>query len=96
MAKNLEHLQELSCTENDIVDAHYVEPKLTISSESYNGHYMVIFKDEPDMKYYDGITKRGKQIQKFCEKDKLSSDGVTKTKLLKMKPSTVRNCANSL
>jgi len=90
-----EYLQEMGYTENDIEDAHYVEPKHTINREFYHGHYMVIFKDEPDVTYYYGITKKGKRIQQFCEKDKLSSDGVTETIEDETKHSE-ENCANSL
>jgi len=94
--KNIpEYLQEMGYTENDIEDAHYVEPKHTINREFYHGHYMVIFKDEPDVTYYYGITKKGKRIQQFCEKDKLSSDGVTETIEDATKHSE-KNCANSL
>lgn len=71
------HLKEKGYTKNDIEESHYVEPKHMINKEFYHGHYMVIFKDEPDVTYYYGITKKEKQVKQFCEKDQLFSDGVT-------------------
>ena len=71
------YLEENGYTENDIEESRYVEPKHIINNDFYQGHYMVIFQDEPDVTYYYGITKKGKQVKQFCEKDKISSDGVT-------------------
>lgn len=73
------YLEEKGYTEPNIEESHYVEPKNLINKDLYHGHYMVTFKDEPDITYYYGITKRGKRIKQFCDKDKLSSDGVTYT-----------------
>lgn len=63
------YLEEKGYTENDIKESHYVEPKHIINKDFYHGHYMVIFKDEPDMTYYYGITKKGKQVKQFCENE---------------------------
>lgn len=71
------YLEEQGYTESDIEESHYVEPKHIINKDFYQGHYMVAFKDEPDVTYYYGITKKGKQVKQFCEKDKLLPDGVT-------------------
>ncbi|MDQ0229215.1 DUF3139 domain-containing protein [Metabacillus malikii] len=71
------YLEEQGYTESDIVESHYVEPKYTTNKDFYHGHYLVVFKDEPDVTYYYGITKKGKQVKQFCEKDKLLPDGVT-------------------
>lgn len=70
-------MEEQGYTESDIEESHYVEPKHIINKDFYQGHYMVAFKDEPDVTYYYGITKKGKQVKQFCEKDKLLPDGVT-------------------
>ncbi|MGE7947633.1 DUF3139 domain-containing protein [Lysinibacillus sp. NPDC093688] len=72
-----EYLEEKGYTDEKIEKSHYVEPKYLINKDFYHGHYMVIFKDEPNTTYYYGITKKGKQVQQFCEKDILSPDGVT-------------------
>ncbi|WP_432760152.1 DUF3139 domain-containing protein [Lysinibacillus zambalensis] len=72
-----EYLEEKGYTDEIIEKSHYVEPKYLINKDFYHGHYMVIFKDEPNTTYYYGITKNGKQVQQFCEKDVLSAEGVT-------------------
>ncbi|MGE8037773.1 hypothetical protein B1B04_12400 [Lysinibacillus sp. KCTC 33748] len=71
------YLEEKGYTDEKIEKSHYVEPKYLINKDFYHGHFMVIFKDEPNTAYYYGITKKGKQVQQFCEKDVLSADGVT-------------------
>ncbi len=68
------YLKEKEMTQDMIKKSHYVEPKYLINRDFYHGHYMVIFKDEPDITYYYGVTKKGKQVRPFCEKDKVSSD----------------------
>ncbi|WP_042221832.1 DUF3139 domain-containing protein [Oceanobacillus manasiensis] len=90
-----EYLQGMGYTEDDIEDSHYVEPKHVINNEFYHGHYMVIFKAEPDVTYYYGITKNGKRVKQFCEKDKLSSDGVTEI-IENETMYSEKTCANSL
>ncbi|WP_338751196.1 DUF3139 domain-containing protein [Bacillus sp. FJAT-52991] len=72
-----EYLEDKGYTTDEIEEAHYVEPKHLINKDFYHGHYMVIFKDEPDTTYYYGITKRGKHVKQFCEKDRLLENGVT-------------------
>lgn len=71
------YLEEQGYKKSDIEESHYVEPKHNINKDFYHGHYMVVFKDEPDVTYYYGITKKGKQVKQFCEKDKLLPNGVT-------------------
>lgn len=71
------YLEEQGYTESDIEESHYVEPKHGTNRDFYQGQYMVIFKDEPDVTYYYGITKKDKQVKQFCEKDKLLPNGVT-------------------
>lgn len=68
-----EYLEEKGYTEEKIEESHYVEPKHLINKDYYHGHYMVIFKDEPNTTYLYGITKKGKRVQQFCEKDRLSN-----------------------
>ncbi|MER2262142.1 MAG: DUF3139 domain-containing protein [Psychrobacillus sp.] len=87
------YLEEKGYTENDIEESHYVETKHIINNDFYQGHYMVIFRDEPDMMYYYGITKKGKQVKQFCEKDK--TDGVTNIVVTETKYSE-KKCVNSL
>lgn len=71
------YLEEQGYTESDIEESHFVKPKHVINKDFYHGHYMVVFKDEPDVAYYYGITKKGKRVKQFCEKDKLLPDSVT-------------------
>jgi len=89
------YLEEKGYTEDEIEEAHYVEPKHVINKEFYQGHYMVIFKDEPNITYYYGIKKKQKLVKQFCEKDILSADGVTDISEEKTKHSE-KDCANSL
>lgn len=90
-----EYLEEKGYTADEINDSHYVEPKHITNKEFYQGHYSVVFKDETDTTYYYGITKKGKEVRQFCEKDVLSSDGVTHTVKNQTKYSE-ENCVNSL
>lgn len=69
------YLKEKEMTQDRIKKSLYVEPKYLINRDFHHGHYMIIFKDEPDITYYYGLTKKGKQVKQFCEKDKESSDG---------------------
>ena len=71
------YLEEQGYKDSDIEVSHFVEPKHIINKDFYHGHYMVIFKDEPNMTYYYGITKKGKRVKQFCEKDNLLPNGVT-------------------
>lgn len=89
------YLEEQGYTENDIVESHYVEPKHVINNDFYQGHYMVIFKDEPEVTYYYGITKKGKTVKQFCEKDILYSGGIIDTTTKNTKHSE-KDCDKSL
>lgn len=90
-----EYLEEKGYIDEEIEESHFVEPKHLINKDFYHGHYMVIFKDEPNTTYYYGITKKGKQVQQFCEKDRLSLDGVTEIFEGETKYSE-KECKNSL
>ncbi|WP_102028940.1 DUF3139 domain-containing protein [Salirhabdus sp. Marseille-P4669] len=70
------YLEEKGYTDTDFQEIGYVQPKHTINNDFYHGHYMVVFKDEPDTTYYYGVTKKGKEVHQFCEKDRETSDGV--------------------
>ncbi|QDZ88374.1 DUF3139 domain-containing protein (plasmid) [Priestia aryabhattai] len=89
------HLNQKGYIKNDIKEMGYVEPKYLINKDFYHGHYMVIFKDEPNMTYYYGVTKRGKEVRQFCEKDVLLKDGVTDLTEDKTKHSE-KKCVSSL
>lgn len=89
------YLKVKGYTEKEIKESHYVEPKHLINNDFYHGHYMVIFKDEPDTTYFYGITKKGKQVKQFCEKDRLSLEGVTNIVDTETKHSE-KSCVNSL
>ncbi|MEW9111425.1 MAG: DUF3139 domain-containing protein [Cytobacillus gottheilii] len=63
------YLEEQGYSNDELATAHFVEPKHTINKDFYHGHYMVEFKDEPDFTYYYGVTKKGKEVKQFCERD---------------------------
>lgn len=89
------YLESQGYSDSHIEESYYIEPKHMIDSKFYQGHYMVIFKDEPQVTYYYGVTKEGKQVKQFCEKDKESSAGVTDITEENTKHSE-EQCANSL
>lgn len=72
------YLEQRGYSDEEILQQHTVEPKLIINKDYYHAHYMVIFKDEPDVTYYYGMKKREQSIDQFCEKDVLV-EGVTTT-----------------
>ncbi|MCM3716467.1 DUF3139 domain-containing protein [Halalkalibacter oceani] len=69
------HLEQVGYTEDDIVKQHRIEPKHGINRTVYHAHYRVIFQDEPQLEYLYGLTKKGKNVVQFCEKNTLI-DGV--------------------
>lgn len=75
------HLEDLGYEEEDFVQQNFVTPNYTINKSVYQGHYLVIFKDEPELKYLYGVTKWGKKVVQFCEKETFTIEEVTeKTK----------------
>lgn len=71
------HLAEQGIKKDELKIASYGEPSYLINEDYYHGHYMVIFKDEPNTTYYYGVKKKEKDVVQFCEKDVLGKDGVT-------------------
>lgn len=65
------HLEKMGYTDEDIIKQSYVEPKYRINNSVYHGHYIVAFREEPQLEYLYGVTKRGKEVVQFCEKDTL-------------------------
>lgn len=63
------YLEEQGYSSKDIQEAHYVEPKHSINKDYLHGHYRVVFKDEPRLDYYYGLSKKGHHVKQFCEKD---------------------------
>lgn len=59
------HLEEMGYTEDQMEEAHYVEPKHLTNTGFYQGHYMVVFKDEPDITYYYGVKKKENRFSNF-------------------------------
>lgn len=72
-----EHLEEVGYKDSDIQQQSYSQPKHTISKEVYHGHYAVTFNDEPDLQYYYGVTKKGKNVVQFCSKHHASGESIT-------------------
>lgn len=64
-----EYLKEQGYADVELADAHFVAPNNSINNDFYHGHYMVKFKDDPEFTYYYGVTKRGKEVKQFCERD---------------------------
>lgn len=63
------HLEKMGYTDQEILDAHYAEEKDSNNAEYYHGNYMVKFKEEPNVTYYYGLSKKGKHVVQFCERD---------------------------
>lgn len=64
-----EYLKKQVYEDDDISESHYVEPKHRVNKDYYHGHYTVVFKDEPYMYYYYGVSKKSKEVVQFCERD---------------------------
>ncbi|WP_043932557.1 DUF3139 domain-containing protein [Bacillus sp. EB01] len=94
-----EYLNKQGYGDVEISDAHYIEPKHRINNDYYHGHYSVVFKDEPFMYYYYGVSKKGKKVVQFCERH---WDGPTNHSMIdyfdKNNPSKhlEEDCVNSL
>lgn len=73
-----DHLSEQGYKDQDLIETTYMEPKYLINHDYYQGQYKVTFKDEPDVFYYYGLSKEGKHVKQFCEKDvKIHSNEVS-------------------
>ncbi|MFC0561525.1 DUF3139 domain-containing protein [Halalkalibacter alkalisediminis] len=68
------HLEKSGYTDDDIIKQSYIQPKHGINNSVYHGHYMVVFKDEPQLEYLYGVKKRGKKVVQFCEKKTLIAE----------------------
>ncbi|MCM3576364.1 DUF3139 domain-containing protein [Mesobacillus subterraneus] len=64
-----EYLKEQGYSNAELANAHFVAPNHSINKDFYYGHYMVKFKDDPEFTYYYGVTKRGKEVKQFCERN---------------------------
>ena len=73
------YLEQREYSDEDILEQHTIEPKLIINKDYYQAHYMVIFKDEPDVEYFYGVKKSEKSINQFCEKN-IIEEGYTTIK----------------
>ncbi|WP_225229532.1 DUF3139 domain-containing protein [Paenibacillus gallinarum] len=76
------HLEQLGYTDDDIVEQHMIAPKHGVNQSVYHAHYLVNFKDEPQLEYLYGLTKKGKNVVQFCEKrgTHYKDDTIEKTK----------------
>ena len=63
------HLERMGYTDEDMVEQRMIAPKHGVNHSVYHQHYMVIFKDEPQLEYLYGVTKKGKKVVQFCEKN---------------------------
>jgi len=71
------HLEEQGYSDSDIAEQRYVDPKHTLNRKVYHGHYLVVFKDEPELQYFYGVTKFKKDVVQFCEKSGKNNESVT-------------------
>ena len=92
--KNIpEYLNEKGYSDSDLKAAYYTEPKAATSYTFYQGRYLVIFADEPEITYYYGITKNEKKVFQFCDREILLPNGVTDVVTEKTKHSE-EDCLN--
>lgn len=70
-----DHIEELGYTDDDLLESHYVNDTTLINDDYYEGCYQVIFKDEPEITYYYGVTKKNHKVCQFSEKDEQLQDG---------------------
>ncbi|KAB2331328.1 DUF3139 domain-containing protein [Bacillus mesophilum] len=63
------YLEEQGYSDDELASSHSVYPNISINKDFYHGHYMVKFKDEPEFTYFYGLTKKGKEVKQFCERN---------------------------
>ena len=92
------YLEEKGIKDDELMASHYVEPKHLINKDFYHGHYMVHFKDEPEVIYYYGVLKKGMKVRQFCERDLVPATEQSIDYYDKKTPSKhlETNCVNSL
>lgn len=74
-------IEEFGYSEEDILRMEYFETKHVINKDFYHGHYLVIFKDEPNVAYYYGLKKRGKDVVQFCEHVRVDEQGFLRDRI---------------
>ncbi|WP_442637731.1 DUF3139 domain-containing protein [Rossellomorea marisflavi] len=68
------HLEKVGESPSGMIESMYVQPNYIINRDYYQGHYYVVYKDEPEYGYYYGVQKRGKKVVQFCEKETIVSE----------------------
>ncbi|GIN87471.1 hypothetical protein J6TS2_38570 [Heyndrickxia sporothermodurans] len=89
------YIEKKGYSKEDIKEQDYVEPKHLINKDYFHGHYMVIFKDEPQITYYYGVSKKGRHVKQFCEKDESLANSTIDINE-KMTKHSEMNCVRSL
>ena len=73
------HLESNGYTEDDFLEAHYVQGSNMENKDYYEGQYMVVFQDEPHITYYYGVSKKNHHVAQMAEKDCTLQDGTLRT-----------------
>ncbi|WP_051556621.1 DUF3139 domain-containing protein [Alkalihalobacterium bogoriense] len=63
------YLEEQGYEEGQIRKQHPATPKHPINKSVYQTQYNVVFDDEPHITYVFGVTRKGKEVVQFCEKE---------------------------
>lgn len=64
-----EYLQKRGYSKDELAQAISIDPNTSINRDYHQGQYMVRFTDDPHMTYYYGVSKKGKKVVQFCERD---------------------------
>jgi hypothetical protein len=91
------HLEHMGYKKEEIAEQYVAIPKDVINKDYYQTHYVVVFKDEPNITYYYGKKKPNGEIVQFCEKDKIVegvSEEITSNKTKHSENSCVSIYAN--
>lgn len=62
------YLEKMGYTDENLIDAHYAKVSGLNNEDYYDGIYTVKFKDEPNMFYYYGLSKKGKNVTQYCKR----------------------------
>ena len=73
------HLESNGYTEDDFYEAHYVQGSNIKNNDYYEGQYMVVFQDEPNITYYYGVSRKNRHVTQIAAKDCTLQDGTIRT-----------------
>lgn len=73
------YLSDKGYSNEDIVRQVFISPKYPINRAVHHGHHEVVFKDEPDIRYYYAVKKSGRDVVQFCVKERMYMNGLSET-----------------